>query len=134
MIKNAIAQKLDSCQYEICKITPEQKKAIQNNRGSDCKERCKLDRLVIQSDSENAKCYCCHGRGLDGCVYQYTDNSSTAISGQCELKEDVPKEQCIGTSKDQACRQCVYNAYKAANLSDDQMICMSRTYEKPYRI
>ncbi len=121
-INEAIKAKTKTCQYEICNITSTQKQKIESNLGDKCKNGCGLSNVRTQSDSTNAKCYCC-GQSSQGCTYQWMEAPKNGSS--CSLQENVPKLQCIGTTTDLACRTCLNNAYTAAGLSDEQKVCMA---------
>ena len=119
-INDAIKSKISDCQYKICDITNEQKNKIEQNLGSSCKNGCGLSNVRTQSDNETAKCYCC-GSSSQGCTYEWTESPGNS----CSLQDSVPKTQCIGTTKDLECRNCLNEAYVKAGLSDKQKICMA---------
>lgn len=119
-INAAIKAKTKSCQYKICNISNSQKTKIEKNLGDKCKNGCGLSNVRTQSDSANAKCYCC-GNSSQGCTYEWREEGGSS----CALQENVPKLQCIGTTTDLACRNCLNTAYTAAGLSDEQKVCMA---------
>ena len=80
-----------------------------------------LHSVKTPSDSENASCYCCGGS--QGCTYQWSEEPKN--SSNCSKQPNVPKGQCIGTSSDLACRQCLIRAYEKAGLSEEQQACLA---------
>ena len=120
-IKAAIDKKVSECQYKICGISDSQKRTIESNLGSECKNGCSLHSVKTPSDSENASCYCCGGS--QGCTYQWSEEPKN--SSNCSKQPNVPKGQCIGTSSDLACRQCLIRAYEKAGLSEEQQACLA---------
>ncbi len=118
-ISEAIHNKISDCQYKICKVSDTQRRTVEANLGADCKNGCTLTNVRTPSESENAKCYCCGGS--QGCTYAWMENGGSS----CSLQSSVSKDQCIGTTKDLACRRCLINAYDKANLTDEQKSCMA---------
>lgn len=118
-IKEAIHEKISSCQYKICNISDSQRQTVEANLGDKCKNGCTLTNVRTPSESENAKCYCCGGS--QGCTYQWTENGGSS----CSLQSQISKDQCIGTTTDLACRKCLVDAYEKAKLTDEQKSCMA---------
>ena len=117
-INKYIKEKLTSCQYKICNITDSEKTNINKNLGTTCKNGCSINNYNKPSTDPDAKCYCCGGS--QGCTYTWT----TTKGSSCSLQKDIPMGLCIGTTKDQECRNCLVSAYEKAGLSETKSKCL----------
>ena len=129
VIYNKIEEKITQCKYEICKLTDDEKKAVEANKGKECNPGCSLSAAAtgvgstVQSSSDDAKCYLCarnYNADKEGVYYWLAEKPKDL---HCE-EVGREKSKCFGTPSDQACLSCYTKAYNAAKLSDDKKECM----------
>ncbi len=121
-IDGYIKAKLNSCQYNSCGISTAEQNKINQNKGNACKNGCTLSNVTAPSNDPNAKCYCCGGS--QGCTYKWMIPQS---GNTCSLQKDMTIGQCIGTTKDLECRNCLVKAYEDAGLDESKIACLINT-------
>ena len=122
-IEKKISEKMTSCQYQVCNVSSSEVSLINSQKGATCKNGCKLSSKPVQSTDENAKCYCC-GTSTQGCTFIW---STPGPGSSCALQPDMKIGDCVGTTKDLECRNCLITAYEKSDLSQEKIACLIRT-------
>lgn len=121
-IRNKIKEKMTSCQYQICGLSSNEISLVNANKGATCNNGCSLSATPSQSQDPNAKCYCC-GNSTQGCTYKWMVPSE-GQTNYCSLQKDMKIGDCVGTTKDLECRNCLINAYESAKLDEKKISCL----------
>ena len=119
MILNAVNEKIDECYAKKCNV--DINKIKQATIGTECANGC-TESKPDQSESSDASCWMC-GIGNDA-AYKWRNSTEIQKESTCHPESSVSKTDCYGTVKQRNCYKCLENAYKKANITDEQIKCM----------